>query len=154
MTTLADAADGLLVQNPPFVRAFEALSAIMAQHGRARMAAWARSADDDPTKVVAILLENATLALNLMRDLEDARRSGNTKKLARVRRRLDRLLAALRKSIRRTAQIAARYRKATRRGRRQWVTSYAFQSKRQHGRQLARSTASSGSTSRRSSRTG
>ncbi len=59
------------------------------------MAAWARDAEDDPTKVVAILLENATLAVNLMRDFEEARRSGNSRKLAKVRRRLDRLLAAL-----------------------------------------------------------
>jgi len=91
----ADIADDLIASNPPFRRAFEALTAILAQYGHARMVAWARDAEDDPTKVVAILLKNATLAVNLMRDLEEARRSGNSRKLAKVRRRLDRLLAAL-----------------------------------------------------------
>lgn len=91
----ADIADDLIASNSPFRRAFEALTAILAQYGQARMAAWARDAEDDPTKVVAILLENATLAVNLMRDFEEARRSGNSRKLAKVRRRLDRLLAAL-----------------------------------------------------------
>jgi hypothetical protein len=91
----AELASDVLAAHPPFARAFEALTAILAQHGRGRMAAWARGAEDDPTKVVAIQLENATLALNLLRELEEARRSGNSRKLAKVRRRLDRLLAAL-----------------------------------------------------------
>jgi CRP/FNR family transcriptional regulator, anaerobic regulatory protein len=38
----------------PFARAHEALSSIMALHGRARMAAWARSADDDATRKSAV----------------------------------------------------------------------------------------------------
>jgi hypothetical protein len=80
---------------PPFSRAFEALSAIMAQHGRARMAAWARSAEDDPTRIVAVMFENTTLALALLRDLDRAHRSGNPKRVTKVRRRLDRVLAAL-----------------------------------------------------------
>ncbi len=91
----ADIADDLIASNPPFRRAFEALTAILAQYGHARMAAWARGADDDPTKLVAVMLGNVTLALALLRDLENARRSNNPKKVAKVRRRLDRLLAAL-----------------------------------------------------------
>ena len=67
----------------------------MAQHGRARMAAWARAADDDATRIVAVMLENTKLAVNLLRDLDEAQRSGNERKLAKVRRRLDRVLAAL-----------------------------------------------------------
>ena len=77
------------------LRAAEALNAIRAQHGRARMAAWARAADDDATRIVAVLLENTKLAVNLLRDLDEAQRSRNDRKLAKVRRRLDRVLAAL-----------------------------------------------------------
>ena len=88
----ADLAHELFAQNPPFRRAFEALSAIMAQYGRARMAAWARAADDDATRIVAVLFENTTLALALLRDLDRAHRSGNPKRVAKVRRRLDRVL--------------------------------------------------------------
>jgi hypothetical protein len=85
----------MLSTTPPFARAHEALSSIMAQHGRARMAAWARAADDDATRIVAVMLENTKLAVNLLRDLEEAQRSGNDRKLAKVRRRLDRVLMAL-----------------------------------------------------------
>ena len=59
------------------------------------MAAWSRAADDDPTPIVAVMLENVTLAVALLGDLERAHRSGNPKGVARVRRRLDRVLAAL-----------------------------------------------------------
>jgi hypothetical protein len=91
----ADITDQFFAQNPPFARAFEALSSIMAQHGRARMAAWARSADDDATRICAVLLENTTLAVALLRDLDRAYRSGSQKRLARVNRRLDRVLASI-----------------------------------------------------------
>jgi hypothetical protein len=60
-----------------------------------RMAAWARAADDDATRIVAVMLENTKLAVNLLRDLDEAQRSGNDRKLAKVRRRLDRVLVAL-----------------------------------------------------------
>jgi hypothetical protein len=82
---------------PPFARAAEALNAIRAQHGRARAVIWARSSEDDITRIcaIALMLENVTLALNLMRDLDEAQRSGNDRKLAKVRRRLDRVLAAI-----------------------------------------------------------
>ena len=88
----ADLAHELCVQNPPFGRAPEALTAILAQYGRARMAAWARAADDDATRIVAVMFENTTLALALLRDLDRAHRSGNPKRVAKVRRRLDRVL--------------------------------------------------------------
>jgi hypothetical protein len=91
----ADTAGELFAANPPFQRAFEALSAIAAQHGRARMAAWARAAEDDPTRIMAVFLENATLAINLLNDLDRAHRSGNENRVAKVRRRLDRVIAAL-----------------------------------------------------------
>ena len=91
----ADITDQFFAQNPPFARAFEALSSIMAQHGRARMAAWARSAEDDATRIMAVMLENTTLALALLRDLDDAHRSGNPKRVAKVRRRFDRVLATI-----------------------------------------------------------
>jgi hypothetical protein len=91
----ADIAGELFASNPPFQRAFEALSSIMAQHGKARMVAWARQCDDEATKFVAVLLENTALALNLMRDLEEARQAGNAARMAKVRRRFDRVLARL-----------------------------------------------------------
>jgi len=95
MRLTTDLAHELFAQNPPFRRAFEALSAIMAQYGRARMAAWARAADDDATRIVAVLFENTTLALALLRDLDRAHRSGNPKRVTKVRRRLDRVLDAI-----------------------------------------------------------
>jgi hypothetical protein len=85
----------MFARTPPFARAHEALSSIMALHGRARMAAWARAADDDATRIVAVMLENTKLAVNLLRDLDEALRSRNDRKLAKVRRRLDRVLATL-----------------------------------------------------------
>jgi hypothetical protein len=89
----------LFVRTPPFARAAEALSAIAAQHGRARAAAWARSSsnDDDITRIcaIAMVLENVKLALALLGDLERTKRTGNSRKIARVRRRLDRVLEAI-----------------------------------------------------------
>jgi hypothetical protein len=91
----ADIAGELFASNPPFQRAFEALSAILEQHGHARMMAWARGSDDEATKFVAVLLQNTALAINLMRDLEEARQAGNAKRMMKVRRRLDRVLDRL-----------------------------------------------------------
>ena len=68
--------------------------AIAAQHGRSRMPAWG-AADDDATRIVAVTLENVTLAVALLGDLERAHRSGNPKTIAKVRRRLDRVLDAV-----------------------------------------------------------
>ena len=56
------------------------------------MAAWARAADDDATLIVAVMFENTTLALALLRDLDRAHRSGNPKRVTKVRQRLDRVL--------------------------------------------------------------
>ena len=96
MTAIAaDFANELFAQSPPFARALEALTAILAMYGRARMAAWARAADDDATRIVAVLFENTTLALALLRDLDRAHRSGNPKRVTKVRRRLDRVLDAI-----------------------------------------------------------
>lgn len=87
----------MFARTPPFACAAEALNAIRAQHGRARAAAWARSSEDDVTRICAITLifENVTLALNLLRDLDEAQRSGNDNRIRRVRRRFDKVLAAL-----------------------------------------------------------
>ena len=87
----------MFARTPPFARATEALNAIRAQHGRARAAAWARSSEDDITRIcaIAVVLENTALALNLLRDLDEAQRSGNERKLAKVRRRFDRVLAEI-----------------------------------------------------------
>jgi len=53
------------------------------------------AADDDATRIVAVTLENVTLAVALLGDLERAHRSGNSKTIAKVRRRLDRVLDAV-----------------------------------------------------------
>jgi hypothetical protein len=58
MTAITADSENAFAHNPPFARAHEALSSIMAQHGRARMAAWTRAADDDATRIVAVMLEN------------------------------------------------------------------------------------------------
>jgi hypothetical protein len=59
------------------------------------MAAWARAADDDATRIVAVMLESTRLALNLLLDLDQAQRSGSERKVAKVRRRLDRVLGTI-----------------------------------------------------------
>ena len=59
------------------------------------MVQWARTADDDATRICAVLFENTTLALALLWDLDRAPRSGNPKRVAKVRRRLDRGLASM-----------------------------------------------------------
>ena len=93
MTAIAvNFADQLFAQSPPFARALEALSAILAQHGRSRMVQWTRTADDDATRICAVLFENTTLAVALLRDLDRAHRSGNPRQVEKVRRRLDRVL--------------------------------------------------------------
>ena len=92
MTAITADFENAFAQSPPFARALEALSAIMAQHGRSRMVAWARTADDDGTRICAVLFENTTLAVALLRDLDRAHRSGNPRRLAKVDRRLDRVL--------------------------------------------------------------
>jgi hypothetical protein len=92
MTAIAIDFENAFAQSPPFARALEALSAIMAQHGRSRMVQWARTADDDATRICAVLFENTALAVALLRDLDRAHRSGNPKRVAKVRRRLNRVL--------------------------------------------------------------
>ena len=95
----ADFANELFTRNPPpaLARALEALTAIRSLRGANAAAAWARSSEDDVTRICAIALvfENAKLALNLLADLERARQSGNPKKVAKVNKRLDTLLARL-----------------------------------------------------------
>ena len=76
--------------------AAEGLQAMLAQHGPVRTVAWARAAADAETCVAALaVLEQVPLALNLLADVERARLSGNPKKVERVNRRLDSLLARL-----------------------------------------------------------
>lgn len=81
---------------PRFALPFEALGAIRDQHGDARMFehALAHPAEDETVRLVALAFADGALALKLMTDLLHARRSGKTEKVARVRRRLDRVLAA------------------------------------------------------------
>jgi hypothetical protein len=81
---------------PRLALAFEAISAIRALHGRERAAAWARASHDDETRIAALaVFEQVPLALNLLADLERARQSGKPKKVAKVNKRLDRLLERL-----------------------------------------------------------
>ena len=53
--------------------------------------------DDDVTRIcaIALIFEKVTLALNLLRDLEEAQRSGIDNRSRKVRRRFDKVLAAL-----------------------------------------------------------
>jgi hypothetical protein len=76
--------------------AAEGLQALLAQHGPRATIAWARAAADDETRIDALaVLEQVPLALNLLANLERARQSGNPRKVARVNKRLDYLLAWL-----------------------------------------------------------
>ena len=72
----------------------EALTAIQAQHGSARMLEHARAHpdDDEATRLVAVMLTNATFEPDA--ELVRAQASAKTHKIANVRRPLDRVLAA------------------------------------------------------------
>ena len=59
--------------------------------------ALAHPADDETVRLMAILLTNATLALNLMRELVSAQHSRRAAKVAKIRKRLDRVLAPRRR---------------------------------------------------------
>jgi hypothetical protein len=86
----------MLSTTPRLVLAFEAVSAIHAHQGRERVAAWARASHDDEARIAALaVLGRVPLALNLLADLERARQSGNPRKVAKVNKRLDTLLARL-----------------------------------------------------------
>jgi hypothetical protein len=52
----------------------------------------ARAQDDETTRLVAVMLVNAKLAIHLLRDLVIAQRSAKGAKTAKVRKRLDRVL--------------------------------------------------------------
>ena len=76
--------------------AAEGLQAMLAQHGRGRTIGWARAAVDAETRIAALaVLEQVPLALNLLAEFGRARQSGNPRKVAKVNRRLDNLLARL-----------------------------------------------------------
>ena len=66
----------------------------MRSMGSARMLehALAHPVDDEPTRLVALMLENVTLALKIAPHLAQA--TGKTNKRARVLRRLDKVLVA------------------------------------------------------------
>ena len=72
----------------------EALTAIQAQHGSAPMLEHARAHpdDDEATRLVAVMLTNATFEPDA--ELVRAQASAKTHKIAKVRRPLDRVLAA------------------------------------------------------------
>ena len=75
--------------------AAEGLQAMLAQHGPARTVAWARASADAETRIAALaVLEQVPLVLNLLAELERAKRTGNPKKVERVNRLLARLAGA------------------------------------------------------------
>ena len=94
MTAIAaDFDDQLFAQSPPFARALEALSAI---HGPARPephgAMGTHGATMTQRAFAPCCSRTRRSALALLRDLDRAHRSGNPKRVAKVRRRLDRVL--------------------------------------------------------------
>ena len=74
---------------------FQSLSAIRAQRDRGPMLDHTLEVEDTPTRIVALPLEGTKLALALMRDLVNAQKSGRSKRIEKVRKRLDKALAAL-----------------------------------------------------------
>jgi hypothetical protein len=72
--------------------ATEGLGAMLTAHGPARTVAWARAGDEETKLAALAVFEQVPLALKLLADLERARQSGNPTKVAKVNRRLDRLL--------------------------------------------------------------
>ena len=86
--------DHIAALGPRFTLPLEALTAIRAQHGDARMLEHALQSDDATMRFVALVLTDTTLALKLMTDLVRAQASGRPVKVMRVKRRLDKVLAA------------------------------------------------------------
>jgi hypothetical protein len=76
-----------------FLKASEALTAILAQSGIDRMMAWANLDGEDPARLVAALLKDWTIAIKVLNEYVDAKRSGDQKKIKRVQKRLDKILA-------------------------------------------------------------
>ena len=81
---------------PRFALPLEAVSVIRDKRGDVAMIehALAYPAEDATVRIVALALSDATLALNVMAELVRAQASGNPAKVARVRKRLDKVLAA------------------------------------------------------------
>ena len=75
-----------------FLRASEALTAIHAQHGLARALASAKADGDDSTRLVAALLMDWAIAIKVLNEYVDAKRSGDLKRVRKVQKRLDKIL--------------------------------------------------------------
>jgi hypothetical protein len=72
---------------------------MLSADGPARTVVWARPRDEETRIAALAVFEQVPLALNLFADLERARQSGNLTKVAKVNRRLDRLLDRLGKTL-------------------------------------------------------
>jgi hypothetical protein len=90
----ADIEDQVSLLGPrfQFLKASEALTAILAQNGLERVIAWANLDGEDPARLVAALLKDWALAIKVLNEYVDAKRSGDQKKIKRVQKRLDKIL--------------------------------------------------------------
>ena len=86
--------DHIAALGPRFRLPLEALCAVRELHGEARMLEHAIQSDDATMRFVALVLTDATLALKLMTEMVRAQASGRPAKVMRVKRRLDKVLAA------------------------------------------------------------
>ena len=75
-----------------FLHALEALTAILAKYGLDRVIAWANADGGDEARFVAALFKDTAVAVKVLTEYVDAMRAGNVKKIAKVRKRLDKLI--------------------------------------------------------------
>jgi hypothetical protein len=75
-----------------FLRASEALTAILAQNGLARAIAWANLDGSDEARLVVALLKDWKISIKVVDEYVSATQTGNEKKIAKLRKRLDKIL--------------------------------------------------------------
>jgi hypothetical protein len=56
------------------------------------MIAWANLDGDDPARLVAALLKDWAVAIKVLNEYVEAKRSGDTRKIKKVQKRLDKIL--------------------------------------------------------------
>jgi len=82
-----------------FLHAFEALSAILAKYGLERVIAWANADGGDEARFVAALFKNTEITVKALTEYSEAMRAGNQPKIAKVRKRLDKLIGPSAKAL-------------------------------------------------------
>jgi hypothetical protein len=82
-----------------FLRASQALTAILAQNGIARAIAWANLDGGDEARLVVALLKDWKISIKVVDEYVKAMQTGNEKKIKKVQKRLDKILGPSAKAL-------------------------------------------------------